>query len=100
MNQAAPPTVRCQAHGVQPETFVCQHILDGLSAKKRVGFFWTTFDPENPRPDAWCSDCETRVRATDGEWIGEAEAHLKPKILCGECYDLAKRFHMGENPWG
>jgi hypothetical protein len=64
-----------------------------------VGFFWTTFDPENARPDAWCTACEARVNETDGEWVGEAEAHLQPKILCGACYDHAKRFHMGEDGW-
>jgi hypothetical protein len=40
-----------------------------------------------------------RVRETDGEWAGEALEYLQPQILCGACYDLAKRFHMGENPW-
>jgi hypothetical protein len=34
-------------HGVQQLTLVCQHILDGLNAKKRVGFFWTFEDPQN-----------------------------------------------------
>jgi hypothetical protein len=92
-------TVHCESHGTQPETFVCQHVVSGLISRERVGFFWTTYDPENPRPDAWCAECEDRVRATDGEWVGEAEKHLKAKILCGVCYDLAKEFHMGGNPW-
>lgn len=51
------------------------------------------------RPDAWCTECEDRVRLTDGEWIAEAEANLEPKILCGACYDIAKIFHMGGDPW-
>src|SRR5712671_2728097 len=92
-------SIRCATHGEQQETFVCQHIAEGLKNKERVGFFWTTYDPENPRPAAWCIACEERVRQTDGEWIGEAEAHLKVKILCGACYDLAKTFHMGGDPW-
>ena len=92
-------SIQCTTHGSQQETFVCQHIAAGLESKERVGFFWTTFDPDNPRPDAWCSACEKRVRQTNGDWIDEAEAHLKPKILCGACYDLAKEFHMGGNPW-
>jgi hypothetical protein len=92
-------TVRCSTHGEQQETFVCQHIAEGLVSKTRVGFFWTTFDPGNARPDAWCAACEARVKETDGEWVGEAEVHLKPKILCGACYDHAKRFHMGEDAW-
>lgn len=91
-------TVRCAIHGLQQETFVCQHIAQGLVTKTRVGFFWSTNDPNNQRPDAWCRACEERVQATGGEWVGEAEAHLEPKVLCGACYDLAKKFHMGEDP--
>jgi hypothetical protein len=92
-------TVQCKVHGVQQLTLVCQHILDGLNAKKRVGFFWTTDSPQNPRPDAYCADCARRVQATGGEWVGEAMNQLQPKVLCAACYDLAKRFHMGGDPW-
>jgi hypothetical protein len=92
-------TVQCKVHGAQSLTLVCQHILDGLNAKKRVGFFWTTDSPENPRPDACCAECERRVRATGGEWVGEALKQLRPKVLCAACYDLAKQFHMGGDPW-
>jgi hypothetical protein len=92
-------SIQCTTHGSQQEKFVCRHIAAGLESKQRVGFFRTTFDPDNPRPDAWCSACEERVRQTNGDWIDEAEAHLKPKILCDACYDLAKEFHMGGNPW-
>jgi hypothetical protein len=91
--------VHCDIHGIQQETFVCQHIAQGVVTKKRVGFFWTSHDPHNRRPDAWCQACQERLRATDGEWVGETEAHLDPKVLCGACYDLAKKFHMGEDPW-
>ncbi|NKF24110.1 hypothetical protein [Solimonas marina] len=92
-------TVECGTHGTQQESFVCQHIVHGLQVRRRVGFFWTTFDPENPRPDAWCSECERRVKLTGGEWVGEAGEQLKVKILCGACYDAAKIFHLGGNPW-
>jgi hypothetical protein len=91
--------VKCDTHGVQPQTFVCQHIAEGLSQRERVGFFWTRLDPENPRPDAWCSACERRASLTNGEWTGEALELLQPKVLCGACYDLAKFFHMGGDPW-
>ena len=91
--------IECATHGKQPETFVCQHIVQGLVEKRRVGFFWSAGDPTNPHPDAWCSACEQRVRATEGEWVGEALANLEPKILCGACYDNAKIFHMGGHPW-
>lgn len=78
---------------------VCQHIAEGLMRRQRVGFFWTMHDPDNPRPDAWCIACNERNSATGGEWVGEALEHLQAKVLCGACYDLAKVFHMGGNPW-
>jgi hypothetical protein len=93
------PTVRCATHGEQQRTRVCQHIVNGLTSKTRVGFFWTTFDPQNARPDAWCLDCENRVRKTGGDWVDDAVDQLKPQVLCGACYDHAKRFHMGESEW-
>jgi len=89
-------TVQCCTHGTQQATWVCQHILSGLIENTPVGFFWTTWQPDNPRPDAWCAECEVRSEAHGGEWTGEAEEHLQPKLLCGACYDSAKRFHMGE----
>lgn len=92
-------TCQCATHGTQPQTLICQHIADGLFRRKRVGFFWSVEDPANPGPDAWCSACNERVRTTGGEWVGEALEHLEPKVLCGACYDLAKQFHMGGNPW-
>jgi len=91
-------TVQCSVHGPQQATLVCQHVANGLIRRERVGFFWAS-DPENPRPDAWCNDCNTRVAATDGEWIDDALEHLDPKSLCGACYDLAKLFHMGGDSW-
>jgi hypothetical protein len=89
----------CATHGEQQRTYVCQHIYAGLVARERVGFFWTADDPSNPRPDAYCTECEKRVQKTGGEWTGEALEHLQPKILCGLCYEVAKKFHMGGNPW-
>ena len=91
--------VRCDVHGSQQETFVCQHIAEGLQSRKRVGFCWTSYDPDNARPDAWCLACDERVSATGGEWIDQAQEHLQAKILCGACYDVAKQFHMGGDPW-
>lgn len=91
--------IECDTHGECVATFVCQHITTGLMRRERVGFFWSTENPDNPYPDAWCSECEERVKITDGEWVGEALEHAQPKLLCGECYQVAKVFHMGGNPW-
>jgi len=91
--------VHCETHGLQQHTRVCQHIAQGLFDRSRVGFFWATENPDNPRPDAWCIACNERLRLTGGEWVGEALRQLEPKSLCGACYDLAKSFHMGGNPF-
>ena len=93
------PTVECGTHGTQQQTWVCQHIAQGMIERQRVGFCWSIENPSNPRPDAWCSACNERVEATDGEWVGEAADHAQPKVLCGACYDVAKSFHMGGDPW-
>jgi hypothetical protein len=92
-------TVECSSHGTQPCALVCQHVLQGLIDKQRVGFFWTAEDPTNSWPDAWCRACEDRARATGGEWEGEALANLEPKTICAACYEAAKSFHMGGDPW-
>jgi hypothetical protein len=81
--------VECPQHGEQATCFVCQHMVEGLRQGRSVGFFWSGED-DSPHPDAWCSDCEARVRKTDGEWVGEAAEKLGAKILCAKCYELAK----------
>jgi hypothetical protein len=91
--------INCRVHGEQQRTYVCQHIFAGLVARERVGFFWAIDDPDNPRADAYCKECNARGQKTGGEWTGEALELLQPKTLCGVCYDLAKQFHMGGNPW-
>jgi hypothetical protein len=91
--------VECHAHGRQQGTLVCQHVANGLIERRRVGFFWTTQDPTESRPDAYCTECELRVRETGGEWIGKALEQLEPKTLCASCYDAAKVFHLGGDPW-
>jgi len=92
-------TILCNVHGPQQPTLVCQHIVSGLVAKERVGFWWTREDPDNPRPDAWCTACKERLNLNGGEWTGEVLELAKPQNLCGVCYDLARKFHTGGNPW-
>ena len=85
--------VSCAEHGEQDQTFVCKHIVEALHAGVSRGFFWAS-DAGNPRPDAWCHACNERVKKTGGEWTGEAEEHLGAKLLCGGCYDVAKRLRQ------
>ena len=92
-------SVNCKTHGLQPGTLVCQHIVQGLKERKRVGFFWAMDDPDNLCPDAWCKACNERVKLTGGEWTGEALEQLEPRALCSACYGAARIFHAGGNPW-
>ncbi len=91
--------IECDLHGPTEIAFVCQHIACGLLLRERVGFYWTGADPDDPHPDAWCTACEDRRNKAGGEWVGAAEKHLQAKILCEECYQVAKSFHMGGDPW-
>lgn len=88
--------VECSEHGKQQETFVCQHIIETLEDGKARGFWWAN-DPENPRPDAWCSECEKKVQASNGEWNDENEAFAGVKLLCGACYDRAKEINLSSS---
>lgn len=85
--------VECTTHGTQQATFVCRHIVDGVRTRESVGF-WTSRDPDNPRPDAWCTECQALVQATGGEWTDESEAFAGVTLLCGTCYDDAKRHDL------
>ena len=84
--------VQCSRHGPQQETFVCQHIVHTLRDRRPRGFFWA-LDPDNERSDAWCTSCNALVAANGGDWSEESEAAADIKILCGMCYDEAKRLN-------
>lgn len=99
MQDEAAKSVICATHGRQSLTLVCQHIARGLIEKRRVGFFWPASASPDTRPDAWCSGCDHRVAATGGDWGGDALDQLQPKVLCAACYDMARTFHMGGDPW-
>ena len=81
--------VVCNAHGVQPEAFVCQHIASTLQTTAAVGFWWSAED-QSELPDAWCNDCNARLSMAGGDWTDAATAAADIKLLCGRCYDAAK----------
>ena len=85
-------TVECAAHGTQPATFVCRHIVETLRTGQPRGFFQAEA-AGNPRPDAWCRDCEARVQATEGEWTDDSEAFAGVTMICGACYDRARQIN-------
>jgi hypothetical protein len=88
-------SVECGQHGNQDQTFVCQHIVQGLRERVPNGFWWAK-DSSNPRPDAWCTACNEVVAATGGEWTQDAETFAGVKLLCGLCYDIAKTMNLGK----
>jgi len=85
--------VACAEHGRREEAFVCQHVARSLTLRRAVGFFWA--EQPKPRPDAWCFECNERVKRTGGEWVGEAGEMLGVKLVCAGCYDDAKALALG-----
>lgn len=85
--------IECDEHGKQQATHVCQHIVQTLVDGDPRGFWWAN-DPDSPRPDAWCSECEAKVQETGGEWNDENEPFAGVKLLCGACYDKAKDINL------
>ena len=93
-SMATEHNVYCERHGTQPEAFVCQHIAESLATNEPVGFHW----PENSSqdyPDAWCSACNERHRKEGWEWTGDAAEQLNAKLLCAQCYLVARRLSLG-----
>jgi hypothetical protein len=86
-------TIDCEQHGQQPETFVCQHIVESLQTGNQVGFWWAS-EHGNPRPDAWCTACNELVREAGGEWDDQTESFASVKLLCGACYDRAREHNL------
>lgn len=76
--------MHCNRHGQSKATFVCQHLARG----RELGFYFA-HDPGNPRPNAWCRECDA-VLARVGEWNDESEAFAGIMLLCSCCYDDAK----------
>lgn len=77
--------IECGEHGAREETFVCQHLALSLRTRKPAGFFWAP--GSKARPDAWCRECDERVKATGGRWIGDAGEQLGVRLICAGCYD-------------
>ena len=87
--------VECCEHGRQQATYVCQHVAQSLTDNQPRGFWWSDDSPENPRPDAWCGECEALVNKL-GAWNDESESFAGVKLICGACYDRAKELNLGK----
>ena len=78
--------IQCQTHGECQETFVCSHLTEGGAGQ---GFNRDKPSEEKPFPDAWCDDCNL-IFETHGGWNEESEKLLSVRLLCSECYEMAR----------
>ncbi|WP_032096973.1 MULTISPECIES: hypothetical protein [unclassified Alteromonas] len=92
-------TVNCCKHGEQQATFVCQHLMDSMTTKNKVGYNSAPESDDNKRPDAWCNQCEVKRLECGGDWNEESEAFANIKLVCGCCYDQAKVINTSSKSW-
>ena len=85
-------TTNCAVHGLQPETFVCQHLVASLLTGEVVGMCWPR-GSDQQRPDAWCLACERKRESVDGEWTDSLLQDVHVTLICGACYDRAKHLN-------
>jgi hypothetical protein len=76
--------VECNAHGIGPVAFVCQHVLKG----SKLGFHEAVESDPSIEPDddywAWCDDCE-QVYLQQGEWNDVMKDTTQMKVVCDQC---------------
>lgn len=81
-----PDTVKCPTHGEHGRAFICAHLAGEVSG---LGFNRDDPRQDDPRPDAWCDDCEL-IRHAHGGWTRESEKLTKAVLVCSKCYDRAR----------
>ena len=83
----------CDQHGTSAPTVVCRHLFDaGAEAANRLDFI-TAFEPDEPRPTAWCRACEGE-RARENRWSARAEAEAAWVAICSYCYEELRKRHL------
>ena len=92
MSEPSEP-IECRRHGRSHATFVCAHLVRNAG----LGFYTSDEDPEDPRPDAWCSVCEA-VAERAGGWTDESQAFAEISVICAGCYDLCRRRNAEVQP--
>lgn len=85
--------IECPEHGPQTTTFVCCHLTESLKTGKIVGYHCAEEDPEEPYPDAWCDACQNIFEEEGFEWNDRSEAFANINILCGLCYNRARKLN-------
>src|SRR6476620_7857929 len=82
-----PEEIACDRHGPSYTTFICGHLVKGHA----LGFCEAN-DPGNPRPDAWCNECERVLMDEEkGQWNDRSEAFADIHVVCANCYDEVRR---------
>ena len=79
-----------EQHGFQPKTYVCDYIVQSLRDRQPRGLSRSAADGDQQYPDAWCTECNDRLRSADGEWTDESEKAAKVRLLCARCYEAVK----------
>lgn len=74
--------VSCEVHGEGHATFMCIHLACGVAC----GYHASEDDPADPRPDAWCSACDSML-GPEGDWTEEAIEFADVTLCCPACYD-------------
>ncbi|MBN1314785.1 MAG: hypothetical protein JXA42_04935 [Anaerolineales bacterium] len=77
--------VICEIHGKSHATFICQHLLHGYD----LGFYHGE-NKNDPRPDAWCADCDRFLLENGGVWNDVTENFAGVTLLCAGCYDIVR----------
>jgi hypothetical protein len=85
--------VECETHGTSHATFVCQHLARG----EGLEFFYDD-NPDDPRPDAWCGECDEVMMEDDG-WNEENEKSAGITLLCASCYDEVRGRNREPAAW-
>lgn len=84
--------IHCPNHGESHATFVCVH----LATSDGRGFYYAA-SPDDPRPDAWCYDCDLGL-LKEGEWTERLEEAAQITILCAGCYDTVRERNQAVRP--
>jgi hypothetical protein len=78
--------VFCQRHGAQITAVVCQHLVQSVDDGRPRGFHIDGSGGPAGFPDAWCSECDSRVFEDGGEWTDAVMSFLHVGPVCVECY--------------
>lgn len=86
--------IQCGTHGPMGIAVVCCHLLEPTD--RILGFVENEPDPEDPDPQAWCDECETRFLA-EGGLTDAFRAFNGMRVICEACFIGIRARHEGSN---